>query len=155
MTELQYESESGLLPARNESKKEARSIRNWRAWAAPVGICVVLALGSFAIGHYYIGGIQQQLKQIEVNAADLNQNVKEMQSQLSQQKETAQLLQQQFHAVENELAAVKEEMSLAGDSLNATDETKKALSQRITDLSKELEGLRKLITKLEAAARVY
>jgi len=46
-------------------------------------------------------------------------------------------------------------MSLAGDSLSTAAETKQALSERITDLSTELAELRKLIKRLEEAARVY
>jgi uncharacterized phage infection (PIP) family protein YhgE len=157
MTEIIYESEANL--ARKNLPRTHKSIPKWAKWSAISIFWALLAFGSYSLAHYYISDIRQQLILIqETNKANvqiLNTKLEGLQTVLNEHKEQATLLKQQFSIVESELGAVKEEMSLAGDTLSTSAETKQALSERITTLSKELGELRKLIKKLEEAARVY
>ncbi|MEX1031302.1 MAG: hypothetical protein WDZ91_14845 [Paenibacillaceae bacterium] len=157
MTEIIYESETNL--ARKDLTRTHKVIPKWIKWSA-ISLCwAVLIYGTYNLAHYYIGDIRQQLVMIQEtndeNVLTLNTKLEALQTSLNEHKEQAELLQQQFSVVESELGAVKEEMSLAGDTLSSSAETKQALSERITALSTELGELRKLIKKLEEAARAY
>lgn len=157
MTELIYESEASL--ARGSLPRTRKSTPKWAKWSAISIFWALLVFGSYSLAHYYIGEIHQQLILIqetnEANVQTLNTKLEGLQTSLNEQREQATLLKQQFSVVEIELRAVKEEMSLAGDTLSTSAETKQALGERITALSTELGELRKLIKKLEEAARVY
>jgi septal ring factor EnvC (AmiA/AmiB activator) len=159
MNEVYYEMEPRLARVPKEKAKSTRRLPKWAVRTAAVLLWSALAAGTFALAYYYIGGILNQLERIQQtnqeNIAELNKKLTELQTALNTNKEQAEVLKKQFGVVESELNAVKEEMSLAGDSLSSTAKTKQALNQRITDLSKELEELRKSIKKLEEAARVY
>jgi septal ring factor EnvC (AmiA/AmiB activator) len=159
MSELYYETQPSLSRNNYENKKTARPRNRWLIWSGVILLWGLLIWGSFALAQHYIGNIQQQLQDIQkantTNVNALNQKLEVLQTQLTEHKDQAAALQEQFNSVQADLLAVKEEMSLAGDSLDTSATTKQALSERITDLSKELEGLRKLIKKLEEAARVY
>ncbi len=160
MTDMEYEFSPQLSRSRSESQREHKSAgKKWMSWTVVMFVWAALIYGSFSLAQHYIQGIHQQLQEIrqtnQQNTAQLNQTITTLQEQLNANKKDAEQLQQQFINVESQLEAVKEEMSFAGDSLNSSDATKKALSQRITDLSKELENLRASIKKLEEAARVY
>ena len=161
MTELEMHTESNnLTRAISESMK--KPIPRWAKLAklaAAITLWILLVLGSFYLAYYYIENIRQQLVDIQqtnqVNMADLNTKLEALQLSISKQKEQAVALSVQFRVVEGDLKLVKEELSLAGNSLNTSTATKQALGERITALSKELEELRKLIKKLEEAARAY
>ncbi|HEX7056279.1 MAG TPA: hypothetical protein VF260_03640 [Bacilli bacterium] len=159
MADLQYDSDLSMLRARMDNKKEKKSPGKWLPWTAAIIVWAALIAGSFGLARHYIDGIKQQLVQVEennqANTEALTKNLDELKAQLDVHKKTTEELQKQLQAIADELTAVKEEMALAGDTLNSADDTKKALSERITDLGKELEGLRSLIKKLEEAARVY
>jgi len=157
MTEFTYESEANL--ARKSLPRAHKAVPKWAKWSVISIFWALLVFGRYSLAHYYISEIQQQLTLIrttnEANVQILNTKLEGLQTSLNEHKEQAALLNQQFSVVESELTAVKEEMSLAGNSLNSSAETKQALSERITTLSTELVELRKLIKKLEAAARAY
>ncbi len=160
MTEMQYELDISLSRTKTDSpKNKRRSLKKPLTWAAVLLVWGALIYGSFALAQHYINGIQTQLTEIQLTNQQhvdaLNGKIADLQTQLDQNEANALTLQEQFNAVDNQLEALKEKMALAGDSLNSSDDTKKALSQRITDLSKELENLRGTIKKLEEAARVY
>jgi len=161
MSEVYYEIEprSERVPRQETKSKTNRQSYKWIARTAVVLLWLMLAGSAFALAYYYIGSIQNQLQHIqrtnEANTAELNDKIAELQNALNANLQQAEALKQQFDAVQSELNAVKEEMSLAGDSLSTTAKTKQALSNRITDLSKQLEVLRNSIKKLEEAARVY
>ncbi len=165
MDNLAYESRAAAPRARSESVTEKRSARQMkRSTRILIGLGIVLlwgliAYGGFALARHYIQDIQQQLTAItqtnQIELQKLNEQLTSLKGALDEQQLSASALQEQFLAVEGELAAVKAEMSLAGDSLSTAAETKQALSERITDLSTELAELRKLIKRLEEAARVY
>lgn len=166
MTKMEYEiyEINEISPNLNRTRSETQknqntSGRKWIVWTAFAVVWAALLFGSFSLAQHYIHGIQMQLNEIQQsnqkNVADLNKTIAGLQTQLNQNKQDAELLQKQFQDVESQLEAVKEEMALAGSSLSSSDETKKALSQRITDLSKELKTLQASIKKLEEAARVY
>ena len=165
MTELFYEPSSNLSRNTDEKKlkKESSKWRGrmplWLIWSIIIIFWALLVYGCFSLARHYIGGIQQQLTHIQqtndANVEDLNRKLEDLKLSMTEHQDQAILLQEQFKAVESELELVKEEMSLAGATLDTSADTKKALSERITDLSKELGELRKLIKKLEEAARVY
>jgi septal ring factor EnvC (AmiA/AmiB activator) len=157
MTETIYEIDTNL--ARKDLPRTRKVIPKWLKWSV-ISICwALLIFGSYSLAHYYMGDIRQQLILIQEsndeNVQALNIKLEGLQTSLNEHKEQALLLQQQFSIVESDLGAVKEEMSLAGDTLSSSAETKQALSNRITALSTELGELRKLIKKLEEAARAY
>ncbi|MCL6458550.1 MAG: hypothetical protein K6T85_11150 [Gorillibacterium sp.] len=157
MNELSYESNHELARTKKESK--VKRVPRWVTLSIIVLIWLTIGYGGYTLARNYIGDIQQQLDQMaktnQTEMLNLNTKLTTLQTALDEQKTQAGTLQQQFTAVESQLTAVKEEMSLAGDSLSTTAATKKALNERINDLSKELGELRKLITRLEEAARVY
>jgi len=160
MNETYYESNSGL--ARVSHAAASKRVKRVPGWVKPMTVVMVwllVATCCFALAKFYVGDIQSQLDTIaktnELEVKQLNEKLAGLQSALDAHKVSAEALNAQFTAVEGELAAVKEEMSLAGNSLSTTAETKQALSERINDLSTELGELRKLIKKLEEAARVY
>jgi septal ring factor EnvC (AmiA/AmiB activator) len=157
MTEIIYETETNL--ARKDLTRTHKVIPKWIKWSVISIFWALLIYGSYSLARYYIGDIRQQLVLIQEtndkNVQTLNSKMAILQTSLNEQKEQAILLQQQFSVVESELGAVKEEMSLAGDTLSTSAETKQALSERITALSTQLGELRKLIKKLEEAARAY
>ena len=159
MNEVSYEQTMTPNRARAVAAPKPRGIPRWVAILTVVFIWLLIAVGCFMLAKYYIGDIQRQLDSFaatnKLEAEQLNVKIADLQSALTEHKDQAVQLQQQFTAVENELIADKEEMSLAGSSLSTTAETKQALNERINDLSKELTELRKLIKKLEEAARVY
>jgi site-specific DNA-adenine methylase len=168
MTELLYEPEANANLVRTHtvtkrnigtSIRASRTIPAWVKWSMVSLFWVLLVYGSYSLAHYYIGDIRQQLQLIQqtnqTNVQELNKKLEGLQIGLNEHKEQAAQLRQQFSVIESELGAVKEAMSLTGDSFNNSAATKQALSERITALDKELEGLRKLIKKLEEAARAY
>jgi len=156
MSNLEYELDSGAAHSRAMTEPRQKSAAGrWKKWVIPLALAVILLAAGYFLARHYIEEMRGQLLQIQSGSAELNRNVKQVHDLLGQQKERIEQLQNQFTSIESEVQAVKEELSLAGNSLNASDETKKALSQRIADLSKELDGLRKVIAKLEEAARVY
>lgn len=159
MNQTYYESRSSLARAKSEEKPHPKRIPRWLVVTSVVMVWLLVALGCFMLARYYVGDIQRQLDLMaaanQAEVKQLNAKIAELQTALGEHKTGAETLQKQFAAVESQLNAVKEEMSLAGDSLSTTAETKKALSERINDLSNELAELRKLIKKLEEAARVY
>lgn len=157
MSELQFRTEAPLVRAKSE--KAASTMPKWVKWTVVLGCWSLLVFGSFALAYHYISNIQQQLADIQqtnqTNINDLTTKLENLQLSISEQKEQAISLSGQFSVVENDLKLVKEELSLAGNSINTSTATKTALGERITALSKELEELRKLIKKLEEAARAY
>jgi hypothetical protein len=165
MDDLSYESNSSATLGRAGNIAEKRTPRKTKRWMRIlISIIIVIIWGLIAFGGYslarnYIQDIEQQLNSIktsnQIELSKLNEQLVSLRTALDEQQTNAALLQEQFLAVEQELQAVKEEMSLAGDSLSTAAETKQALSERITDLSTELSELRKLIKRLEEAARVY
>jgi DNA repair exonuclease SbcCD ATPase subunit len=166
MSELQYERNTTLTRSKSEKKMDSKAILKYAAWLSALGIWAFVVFAGYNAAQTYIGNINQQLSAIDQRLAANHQEQKQnaelfsaglsdIQAKMETQREIATVLQQQLTALEGELELVKEEMSLAGSTLNSSDETKKALSLRINDLSKELGELRKLIKKLEEAARVY
>jgi len=157
MKELSYLPEAGMVRSRPKTREreKVKPARRWLVWTASLLVWGLLVYGSFILAQHYIQGLEQQLTQIQTSADLLNQTLGDLQAQLNEQKAAIDKVHDQFAAVESELEAVKEQMALAGSSLSSSDETKKALNQRITDLSKELENLRNSIKRLEEAARVY
>lgn len=157
MNQLSYESQTVIT--RTKQPPKSRTIPRWVSLMAILFVWLLVAIGGFALARYYIEDIQQQLDQISATNQEeiqlLTARLASLQTQLDEHQTQAEALQQQFAIVEKEIAAVKEEMSLAGDSLHSTAETKQALSERMSDLGAELAELRKLIKKLEEAARVY
>ncbi len=157
MTEFIYDPEENF--ARKNVARTHKSIPKWAKWSTIIILWALLVFATYSLAQYYIGDIRQQLSQIqqtnETNVQILNAKLEGLETSLIAHQEQATLLQQQFSVVESELGAVKEEMSLAGDTLSTSADTKQALGERITALSNELGELRKLIKKLEEAARVY
>lgn len=159
MSETYYEMES--LPDRipRQDTKSKRQSYMWSVKTAVVLLWVLLAVSAFALAYYFVGDIRNQLEHIQqtnqANTAELNKKLTDLQNALNENAEQAEMLKRQFGVVESGLNMVKEEMSLAGDSLSTSAASKQALNERITDLSTELEELRKSIKKLEEAARVY
>ena len=157
MNELSYE--SGHELARTRKDTQVKRLPRWAILSMITLLWLVIGYGGYTLAHNYIGDIQQQLDQMantnKTEMLELNTKLTTLQTALDEQKTQAQTLQQKFTGVESELTAVKEEMSLAGDSLSTTAASKKALNERINDLSKELGELRKVIKRLEEAARVY
>lgn len=157
MAKMEYELEAGVGQSRAASKSKSNegTASKWIRRLIPILFAAVLIAAGFLFAKSYIDQLQQQLTLIQSHADTLNRNVEQVQTMLTDHKAQVEQLQTKFDGIDAEMQAVKEELSLAGDSLQSTDETKKALSQRIADLSKELDGLKKLIAKLEEAARVY
>jgi chromosome segregation ATPase len=159
MPDTQYETTSDLTryDNRTENKKSVR--KKWIGLGVTVLLWFGLAFGSYTLAENYISDINERLNQIQqTNQKELNQlnqSIQEMQMKLDQHKQNLNELHVQLIAVENELGLVKEELSLAGTTLLSSNETKQTLNQRITELNKQLEGLRNSIKKLEEAARVY
>jgi septal ring factor EnvC (AmiA/AmiB activator) len=157
MTEFVYEADT--KQARKTSLRTNKKIPKWVKWLAICTSWIVLIYGCYSLAHYYMSDIRQQLALIQqtndTNVLALNTKIEQLQTSLNAHKEQALTLQEQFTVLESELGAVKEEMSLAGDTLSTSADTKQALSERITALSNELGELRKLIKKLEEAARAY
>lgn len=157
MAKMEYELEAGATQSRSASKSRTKegTASKWIRRMIPILFAAMLITAGFLFAKSYIEQLQQQLSMIDAQAASLNRNVEQVQTLLSEHKTQIEQLHAKFATIDTEMQAVKEELSLAGDSLQSTDETKQALSQRIADLSKELDGLKKLIAKLEEAARVY
>lgn len=159
MNDVYYEVESRLDQVPRQSAKATRHSYKWVKRTAGVLLWLLLAASAFALAYYYVGDIRNQLEHIQrsnqENTAEFDKKLTELQNALSANMEQVEVLKQQFDVVQSELNAVEEEMSLAGDSLSTTAKSKQALNDRITDLSTELEELRKSIKKLEEAARVY
>lgn len=161
MNEVTYETDSRLERLSKQKSKEqaTRKLWKWSPKATVALLWVLLGVSAFVLAYYYVGGIRNQLVQIQqtnqTNIANINHRLAELQTALNANADQAEQLSLQFDTVQQELNAVHEQMSLAGDSLSTSAETKQALNERITDLSKELEELRKSIKKLEEAARVY
>ncbi|MBC8079500.1 MAG: hypothetical protein H7X86_04095 [Gorillibacterium sp.] len=157
MNELSYD--SSLELARTKKDTKVKRAPRWVTLSIIILIWLAIGYGGYALARNYIGNIQHQLDRVartnEMQMLELNTKLTTLQTALDEQKKQAEMLQKHFAAVESELTAVKEEMSLAGDSLSTTAKTKKALNERVNDLSKELGELRKLIKRLEEAARVY
>ncbi|WP_010268498.1 hypothetical protein [Paenibacillus senegalensis] len=150
------------MPANTESSeaqqpaKEARKpMPRWVVWTVPIVLWGLLVGGSYFLAQQYITGLQQQLVQIQTSAEALNKTVLDLHTQLGEHKESLAELQLQFSTVQNDLEIVKEELSLAGSTLNSSDQTRQALNERISELSRQLETLRGSIAKLEEAARAY
>lgn len=157
MAKMEYELDAGIGQRRSAAKEKTKegTASKWIRRLIPILFAAALLAAGFLFTKSYIEQLQHQLTQIQSDAAVLNSNVQQVQTMLAAHKTQIEQLHAQFDSIDSEMQAVKEELALAGDSLQSTDETKKALSQRIADLSKELDGLKKLIAKLEAAARVY
>ncbi len=161
MTELQHDIMA--LPERVRKREKAgadRAVRRKRlAWTAAVVVWGVLAFGAYSLVHHYMDNLSRQLQELRaVNDArmtELHTEVQALKANAEEQRANAAVLLERLGAVENGLELVKEELALAGDTLNSSDQTKKVLNNRINDLSKQLEELRKLIRRLEEAARVY
>jgi septal ring factor EnvC (AmiA/AmiB activator) len=160
--EIQHE--IGTLPERGERVRQREKAKRgtgtrWLAWSAAILIWGGLAYGCYLAADHYITGIRQELQDIrqtnESRLDALKGDVAALHGQLEQQRESAGQLLERLAALEEGLAGVQEELSLAGDALGQTDETRQALSNRITDLSKQLQDLQNAIRKLEEAARVY
>lgn len=156
MKDLSYiPADSGMAQAEPGNKEARKPMRRWIVWSIPMLLWALLLVGSFFLAKHYIGGLQQQLVQIQTSAEDLNHTVADLHSQLGEHKDSLAQLQVQFDSVQSDLEAVKEELSLAGSTLTSSDQTRQALNERISDLSRELENLRSSITKLEEATRAY
>ncbi len=165
MDNLAYESKSTMTRTRGEQTTGKRINKGMKRWVRILmisGIVIIwglIAYGGFVLARNYVQDIQHQLTTItqtnQIELEKLSEQLTTLKAVLDDQQTNALALNQQFTAVEDELTAVKEEMSLAGDSLSTAAETKQALSERISDLSAELAELRKLIKRLEEAARVY
>lgn len=157
MTQYNHEPEESI--AGTHVSRTHKTTPTWIKWSAVIVIWGLLIYASYSLAQHYFGEIRQQLSQIqktnETNVQALHAKIENLETTLRIHNEQTTLLQEQFSIVETELGAVKEEMSLAGDTLSTTADTKQALGERITALSKELGELRKLIKKLEEAARVY
>lgn len=138
------------------SAKEARKmLPRWVVWTVPIVLWGLLVGGSYFLAQQYITGLQQQLLQIQSSAEGLNQTVLDLRTQLGEHKEGLSQLQLQFSTVQTDLELVKEELSLAGSTLTSSDQTRQALNERISDLSRQLETLRGSIAQLEEATRAY
>lgn len=159
MSDVYYEMEPRMNQTANAEARSTRQYNKRVIRTALLLLWVVVAVGAFALAFFYVGGIQKQLLHIQqTNAAhitEVNHKLTALQNALNANIKQAEIMKQQFISVETELNAVKDAMSLAGDSLTTTAKTRQALNERITELSKELEELRKSIKKLEEAARVY
>jgi len=157
MAKMEYELDAGVAQSRSSAKSKSKegTASKWIRRLIPVLFAAILMAAGFLYAKSYIEQLQQQLSLIQSEASALNLNVEQVQTMLGEHKAQIEQLQAKFDSVDTEMQAVKEELSLTGDSLQSTDATKQALSQRIADLSKELDDLKKLIAKLEAAARVY
>lgn len=161
MNEVTYETESRLerQAKQRQDEQASRKLLRWSPKATMISLWLLLGVSAFALAYFYVGEIRNQLAVIQQsnqnNIEEINQRLAELQTTLNTNAEQAAQLAQQFETVRSELNAVHEQMSLAGDSLSTSAATKQALNERITDLSTELEELRKSIKKLEEAARVY
>lgn len=159
MTEYYYETEARTAGARVQRSTPAASRRKWILRAVILLLWAIVAAGSFYFVYSYMNNIQQKLSALELaeaaNQSELQQRLDTLETALGEQAVLATHLRQQLLDVQSNLETVNEELALAGDTLDTSTETKQALNERISDLSKELDGLRKLITKLEEAARVY
>jgi len=154
----------GVLPervrrVRAREKNRRRGGLKWLAWTGAVLVWGALMYGCYLAAETYITGIRQELNDIrqtnEARLEELNNDIASLHEQLENQRESAARLLERLAAVEEGLARVQEELSLAGDALGRTDETRQALSNRVNDLSKQLQQLQSAIKKLEEAARVY
>jgi|GEM_PF-4765849 len=121
----------------------------------PALVALLLLAAGFFVMNDYVDQLQFQLGEIRSEAAALNQQAEQVRAVLGEYRVQLDELKEKFAVIEGEMQAVKEQLSLAGESLESADETKQTLSQRIADLGKELDALKKLIAKLEEAARVY
>lgn len=160
MQGTRYESLQPISRTQSEKGRKPRKKQgSLLVWTLSLTLWGVLLAGAYLLADHYIGGIYSQLEQIEETNARhvdaLSAKLAELEEQMAAHQEQAQQLSEQFAAVLSDLEAVKEEMSLAGDTLHSSTETKQALNERINVLSRELEELRKLIRRLEEAARVY
>ncbi|WP_276353838.1 hypothetical protein [Cohnella caldifontis] len=156
MSEMEYGWETAAGKSRQaEQSKPKTGGRRIAKRLVPAAFALALLGTGFYVARTYILEMRQHLTDIQTRSDELNRNVVQVREILDKQHEQIGQLQERFAAIDGEMQAVKEELSLAGDSLQSADDTKKALSQRIADLSAELESLKKLIAKLEAAARVY
>lgn len=159
MTEYYYETDARTAGERVQRSTPAASRRKWILRATILLLWIIVAAGSFYFVYSYMNNMQQKLVALELaeaaNQSALLQRLDTLEAALGEQADLATGLRQQLIEVQSNLEAVNEELSLAGDSLDTSAETRQALNDRISDLSKELDGLRKLISKLEEAARVY
>lgn len=161
MAEVQHEIVAVPQRVRKREKTGAdRAVRRKRlAWTAAVVVWGALAFGAYSLAQHYMDGLSRQLQDLratnETRLTELQKDVEALQAAVAEQKANAAALLERLGAVESGLELVKEELSLAGDTLSSSDQTKKALNNRINDLSRQLEELRKLIRRLEEAARVY
>ncbi|MDO9535758.1 MAG: hypothetical protein Q7J85_10625 [Bacillota bacterium] len=60
---------------------------------------------------------------------------------------------QEIAQIRSEMNMIQEELELTGESITGTDQTRLSLQERITELDKQLGGLREQLRKLEAAVR--
>ena len=161
MAKMEYELDASVGQRRSSAKGKAKekhregTASKWIRRSIPILFAAMLIAAGFLLAQSYIERVQQQLTQIQSDASALNRNVAQVQSILAEHMTQIEQLHAKFETIDSQMQAVTEELSLAGDSLQSNDATKQALSQRIADLSKELDGLKKLIAKLEEAARVY
>jgi len=143
------------LGSRTAAKARRREAGLGLRRMVPVLVAVLLLAAGFLVMKYYVDELQFQLGQIRGEAAALNRQAEQVRTVLGEYRAQLDELKEKFAGIESEMRAVKEQLSLAGDTLESADETKQTLSQRIADLGKELDALKKLIAKLEEAARVY
>lgn len=157
MNETSYMPKSRLLGRRLKEKDKPRkkSLRVWLIWSVTIVLWAILLYSSYSLAEQYVAALHDQLADVQASTAELHQTIGNLQSELEQHREQTFTLQEQFNKVERELEAVKEEVLLAEGSLEASDETKQTLSQRITELSKELNHLRASLKKLEETTRVF
>jgi len=163
-TQGEIQHEIGILTERDrlvrtrEKSRRRRGLK-WQAWTGAVLVWGALVYGCYVAADHYISGLRQELQDIrkmnEARLEELKNDINALHEQLQHQRESAAQLLERLAAVEEGLAGVQEELSLAGNALGRTDETRQALSNRINDLSKQLQQLQSAIRKLEEAARVY
>lgn len=161
MSQLPYLTENNLLHTEPETRSRTRrkaskiALRRWIVWSFAIALWAGILYASFSLAQSYVSSLQHQLSEIATSAGELEATLGAIQNELNEHRENLAQLKEQFAVVQKELAAVKEELALAGDTIHSSDETRQALSQRITDLGTQLEHLRNSIAKLEEAARVF
>ncbi|CAM5787697.1 MULTISPECIES: hypothetical protein [Brevibacillus] len=121
--------------------------------AVPIVLAVVLWGGLAWAGYAFAVHTldkQQQLvsQQIQAIQTQNAQQMKAMEEQIA-------LVQDEMKQVQSGLSNIEEELQLTGETLGGSNKTKQALQDRIDQLNKQLVDLKASLKKLEDAARAW
>lgn len=117
---------------------------------------ISLFAGIIFLTYYYLEqqqlAIELQIKEVQTQNSN---NVQLIKTEIQNTQLEFQELANQVQLMTEQLGFIHEQLELTGETITGSDQTRQALTDRISDLDRQLIELRRQLQKLEEAARVY